>query len=60
VLHEAQKWGVGWFPNLRPLVAAGILRRVDVTRGGRRGYYVILDSEGVEVALNEVKSGSWS
>ena len=58
VLHEAQKSGVSWFPNLRSLVAAGILRRVDVTRGGRRGYYVMLDPEGVEGALREMHSGS--
>src|SRR5213083_1444857 len=57
VLHEAQKSGVSWFPNLRSLVAAGILRRIDVTRGGRRGYYVMLDPEGVEKALRDMHSG---
>ena len=58
VLNEAQKSGIGWFPNLRPLVVAGILRRVDVTRGGRRGYYMILDREAVEQALRETQSGT--
>ena len=53
VLHEAQKSGVNWFPNLRPLSASGILRRIDVTRGGGRAYYLMLDPDGVEEALRD-------
>ena len=53
VLHEALKAGVDWFPNLRPLVSAGILQRTDVTRGGRRAYYLMRDPNGVEEALKE-------
>lgn len=52
-LNEAKKSGRSWFPNLRPLVSYGILRRTDVTRGGRRAYYVMLDIQGVGTALKE-------
>lgn len=52
VLREAQQaTGVRWFPNLRPLVSARILRRTEVSRGGKRAYYVMIDPEGVEEAL---------
>ena len=52
VLREAQQaTGVRWFPNLRPLVSAGILRRTEVSRGGKRAYYVMIDPDGVEEAL---------
>jgi hypothetical protein len=52
VLREAQRAaGIKWFPNLRPLVSAGILQRTEVSRGGKRAYYVMLDPEGVEEAL---------
>ena len=55
-LQEAKRTSnVRWFPNLRPLVSAGILERRDVTRGGRRAYYVMLDPDGVEGAINEHK-----
>ena len=52
-LNEAKKSGRAWFPNLRPLVSYGILRRTDVTRGGRRAYYVMPDIEGVNAALKD-------
>lgn len=52
VLREAQQTsGVKWFPNLRPLVSAGILKRTEVSRGGKRAYYVMIDTDGVEEAL---------
>lgn len=53
VLQEAQKSGVEWFPNLRSLASYGILQRTDVTRGGRRAYYMMPDIEGVKAALGE-------
>ena len=55
VLQEAQKLGVGWFPNLRPLVTHGLLRRTGGSRGGRRAYYVMPDPVGVRNALQEFK-----
>ncbi len=55
VLERAKKKGVSWFPNLRTLVSYGILKRTDVTRGGRRAYYIMPDIEGVEKALKEIK-----
>ena len=54
-LQEANKLGVGWFPNLRPLVASGILERTGGSRGGRRAYYVMPDPEGVKTALRETE-----
>ena len=54
VLREAKKSGRDWLPNLRPLVACGILQRTDVARGGRRAYYVMPDIEGVKTALMDV------
>jgi hypothetical protein len=54
VLREAQKWGIKWFPNLRPLVSYKILRRTDIARGGRRAYYIMLDIEGVKAGLKEL------
>jgi len=56
VLETAKKKGISWFPNLRTLVSYGILKRTDVTRGGRRAYYVMPDIEGVEQALKEIKT----
>ncbi len=53
VLQEAQKSGVDWFPNLRSLASYGILQRTDVTRAGRRAYYMMPDIEGVKAALEE-------
>ena len=55
VLQEAKKEGIKWFPNLRILASYGILQRTDVTRAGRRAYYIMPDIEGVEIALNELK-----
>jgi hypothetical protein len=54
-LREAKKSGLDWFPNLRPLVSYKILQRTDVTRGGRRAYYVMIDIEGVKAALTELQ-----
>jgi hypothetical protein len=53
VLREAQKSGVAWFPNLRSLASYGIIQRTDVTRGGRRAYYLMPDIAGVKAALGE-------
>jgi hypothetical protein len=53
VLNEAKKYGRTWFPNLRPLVSYGLLERTDVTRGGRRAYYIFRDIDGVNSALVE-------
>ena len=54
VLQEAQQAsGVKWLPNLRPLAGVGILKRIDVSRGGKRAYYVMLDPGGVEKAVKE-------
>ena len=53
VLNEAKKHGRAWFPNLRPLVSYGLLERTDVTRGGRRAYYIFRDINGVNSALLE-------
>lgn len=54
VLGKVKKKGIGWFPNLRLLVGYGILKRKDITRGGRRAYYTMPDAEGVEKALTEL------
>jgi hypothetical protein len=54
-LNEARKLGIEWFPNLRPLVGYGLLRRTDVTRGGRRAYYAMDDIAGVKSALGEIE-----
>jgi hypothetical protein len=56
VLQEAHKLGVKWFPNLRSLASYGILRRTDVSRGGRRAYYTMPDLEGVKTALKEYET----
>jgi hypothetical protein len=53
VLQEAKKTGINWFPNLRPLVSAGILKRTEVTRSGRRAYYLMIDPKGVQEAIKE-------
>lgn len=55
VLQEAESSGIKWFPNLRPLVSYGILRRTHVARGGRRAYYIMLDIRGVKAALKEFR-----
>ena len=59
VLERAKKHGVNWVPNLRKLVAYGILDKDGYsTRGGRRAYYRMPDIEGVEKALNDVAPSS--
>jgi len=56
VLEIAKKHGVRWIPNLRKLVAYGILEKVgESTRGGRRAYYSMSDADSVERALNDVR-----
>lgn len=56
VLERAKEKGIAWFPNLRLLVSYGILKHEDTTRGGRRAYYTMIDPNGVEEALAELKS----
>jgi hypothetical protein len=47
-----------WKPGLRLLVAYGLLEKVgESTRGGRRAYYRMPDRNGVEQALEALKSG---
>jgi len=53
VLEEVKKFGVDWFPNLRPLVAYGVLTKTGTSRAGRRAYYVMRDPDGVRNALRE-------
>jgi hypothetical protein len=57
--HFAGSWiyeraGIGWFPNLKPLVTCGILEKEYSTRGGRRGYYKLVDPEGTGRALRQL------
>jgi len=55
VLERAKKHGIHWVPNLRKLVAHGILEKDgDSSRGGRRAYYSMSDKEGVRRALSEL------
>lgn len=55
VLERARKYGVTWVPNLKKLVAYGILvKEGDSTQGGRRAYYAMPDPAGVEQALKDV------
>lgn len=57
VLERAKKHGVQWVPNLRKLVAYGILKKEgESSRGGRRSYYSMPDIQGVRKALNEFDS----
>ena len=61
VLERAKKHGVTWIPNLRKLVAYGILKKEgESTRGGTRAYYSMPDMEGVARALKEIKISSAS
>ena len=46
-----------WLPNLRPLARAGILEKTDTSRGGRRAYYRMPDTEGVRRALSDLGVG---
>ena len=56
VLNECKKKGItDWFPNLKRLVAYGILKHQKTTRGGRRAYYTMPDPEGTEKALQELQ-----
>ena len=52
-LQEKTKKKV-WKPGLRTLVAYGILKKVNTTRGGRRAYYILPDPEGVKRAIQEL------
>ena len=56
VFREARSLGVQWFPNLRSLASYGILQRTDVSRGGRRAYYIMQDIDGVNAALKEFQT----
>ncbi len=61
VLDRAKKHGVTWAPNLRKLVAYGILQKEgESTRGGTRAYYSMPDPVGVEQALKDVAVSSVS
>lgn len=55
VLNKAKQNGVAWIPNLRKLVAYGILHKEgESARGGRRSYYSMPDEDGVARALNDM------
>lgn len=61
VLDRAQKHGIKWVPNLRKLVAYGILNKEgESTRGGTRAYYSMPDPDGVMRALKDVNVSSIS
>ncbi len=52
----ARTTGVRWLPGLRTLVSFGLLEKSgDTVRGGRRAYYRMPDTIGVEQALREVR-----
>jgi len=53
VFKRVQEKGLK-FSNLRLLVSFGILKKEGTSRGGRRAYYLIIDSKGVEQALDEL------
>lgn len=55
VLNRAKEKGVNWFPNLRILVAYGILQKEGTARAGRRAYYTMPDPDGVQQALTELQ-----
>lgn len=44
-----------WVPGLRTLVAYGILKKVETSRGGRRAYYMMPEIEGTKRAIQELK-----
>lgn len=59
--HEqvfAGRWVLGGIPvlNLRTLKAKGILKRVGLSRGGHRAYYIMVDPDGVGRALHVLRS----
>ena len=54
VLNRAKELDVDWFPNLRILVTYGILQKEGTARAGRRAYYSMPDTEGVQQALSEL------
>ncbi len=49
----AARWVLGGIPviNLRTLSARGILKRVGLSQGGHRAYYLMVDPDGVGRAL---------
>lgn len=53
VFKRVQKKGIK-FSNLRLLTSFSILKKEGTSRAGRRAYYSIIDSKGVEVALEEL------
>ena len=55
VYQRLKQSGGPKFSNLRLLVSFGILRKEGTSRQGRRAYYSIIDPEGVEQALAELK-----
>lgn len=59
VLDRAKKHGVSWVPNLRKLVAYGLLKKEgESTRSGTRAYYSMPDAAGVARALKDVQISS--
>jgi hypothetical protein len=40
-----------WIPNCRRFVTLGIFRRTGGSRGGKRGYYQLVDIDAVKKAL---------
>ena len=56
VFRRVQKKGLK-FSNLRLLVSFGILKKEGTSRAGRRAYYSMIDSDGIEKALNEISDG---
>ena len=54
IYQRMQEMGGPKFSNLRLLVSFGILKKEGTSHGGRRAYYSIFDSKGVEQALNEL------
>ena len=61
--HFSGSWivdrlGGAWVPNLKRLVTLGLLEREELTRGGRRRYYRLIDPEGASRALRELGFGA--
>jgi hypothetical protein len=52
----AAAWVLGGIPvlNLKTLSARGLLKKVGVSRGGHRAYYLMIDPDGVGRALREL------
>ena len=53
----AARWVFGGIPvlNLRTLSARGILKKVGLSRGGHRAYYIMVDPDGVGRALHVLR-----